>query len=503
MAKLLLGIDIGTSACKAAVFTVEGEVIAQASKAYGIYYPASGWVEQDPQEWWVKVCEAVQAVLNADGVSAAQIAAVGVDGQSWSAIPIDKNGRVLHNTPNWMDNRSNAITERVKAEVGAERIFAVSGNRFEPTYTTPKILWFKEERPDIFQRTAAFLQSNSYIVYKMTGKITQDLSQGYGLHVFNISRGEYDSDLCKDLGIPLEMLPPLYPCHQIVGTITAQAAQETGLRADTPVVAGGLDAACGTLGAGVTLPGETQEQGGQAGGMSICVDHARAHPQLILSNHVVPGMYLLQGGTVGGGGTLKWFKEQLGTYEEEMEEASGRSAFEMFSEMAAQIAPGSDGLVFLPYMAGERSPIWDVNAKGVFYGLSYAKTKGHLIRSIMEGCAYALHHNLETAEEAGVSVSVLNSMGGAANSEVWTQIKADVTGKPIQVPASDTATALGAAILAGVGIGVYSDFQQAVEQTIQIKRIHYPNQDNYHTYQIGYRLYRELYERLKDLMAKY
>lgn len=147
MAKLLLGIDIGTSACKAAVFTVEGEVIAQASKAYGIYYPASGWVEQDPQEWWVKVCEAVQAVLNADGVSAAQIAAVGVDGQSWSAIPIDKNGRVLHNTPNWMDNRFNAITERVKAEVGAERIFAVSGNRFEPTYTTPKFCGLKRKDP--------------------------------------------------------------------------------------------------------------------------------------------------------------------------------------------------------------------------------------------------------------------------------------------------------------------------------------------------------------------
>ena len=501
MAKLLLGIDIGTSACKAAVFTVEGEVIAQASKAYGIYYPASGWVEQDPQEWWVKVCEAVQAVLNADGVSAAQIAAVGVDGQSWSAIPIDKNGRVLYNTPNWMDNRSNAITERVKAEVGAERIFAVSGNRFEPTYTTPKILWFKEERPDIFQRTAAFLQSNSYIVYKMTGKITQDLSQGYGLHVFNISRGEYDSDLCKDLGIPLEMLPPLYPCHQIVGTVTAQAAQETGLRADTPVVAGGLDAACGTLGAGVTLPGETQEQGGQAGGMSICVDHARAHPQLILSNHVVPGMYLRRA-VLSEAAALYGLKSSW----EHMRKKWRKHPAGVLLRCSAKWRTnrsGSDGLVFLPYMAGERSPIWDVNAKGVFYGLSYAKTKGHLIRSIMEGCAYALLHNLETAEEAGVSVSVLNSMGGAANSEVWTQIKADVTGKPIQVPASDTATALGAAILAGVGIGVYSDFQQAVEQTIQIKRIHYPNQDNYHTYQIGYRLYRELYERLKDLMAKY
>ena len=175
----------------------------------------------------------------------------------------------------------------------------------------------------------------------------------------------------------------------------------------------------------------------------------------------------------------------------------------MFSDLAAQIAPGSDGLVFLPYMAGERSPIWDVNAKGVFYGLSYDKTKAHLIRAIMEGCAYALHHNLETAEKAGIKVSVLNAMGGAANSEVWTQIKADVTGKPIQVPASDTATALGAAILAGVGVGIYSSFEQAVKQTIQIKRIHQPDENNHRVYQHYYQLYRELYEQLKDLMLKY
>lgn len=503
MAKLLLGIDIGTSACKAAVFTKDGEVIAHATRAYQVYYPAPGWVEQDPLEWWEKVCQAVQAVLSAEGVSADQIAAVGVDGQSWSTIPIDKNGRVLHNTPNWMDNRAYEITERVKAEIGEERIFAVSGNRFEPTYTTPKIMWFKEHKPEIFRQTAVFLQSNSYIVFKLTGAICQDLSQGYGLHVYNINKGDYDAELCSELGIPIEMLPQLYPCHQIVGTVTPQAAAETGLKPDTPVAAGGLDAACGTLGAGVIALGETQEQGGQAGGMSICMDYAQAHPQLILSNHVVPGMYLLQGGTVGGGGTLRWFKEQLGAYETQLEKETGRNAFEMFSDLAAQIAPGSDGLVFLPYMAGERSPIWDVNAKGVFYGLSYDKTKAHLIRAIMEGCAYALHHNLETAEKAGIKVSVLNAMGGAANSEVWTQIKADVTGKPIQVPASDTATALGAAILAGVGVGIYSSFEQAVKQTIQIKRIHQPDENNHRVYQHYYQLYRELYEQLKDLMLKY
>lgn len=506
MTKLLMGIDIGTSACKVAVFDNDGKVLAQAGKAYQVYHLGQGWVEQDPLEWWQKVCEAIQAVLSAlkaQGITASQIGAIGVDGQSWSAIPVDQDGKVLHNTPNWMDNRAHAITERIKGEIGNDQIVAISGNSFEPTYSTPKILWFKEHRPEIFRQTAKFLQSNSYIIYRLTGQITQDISQGYGLHVFNINTGTYDYQLCDQLGIPAEMLPPLYPCHEVVGTITPQAGTETGLSPGTPVVAGGLDAACGTLGAGVVAIGETQEQGGQAGGMSICIDRALAHPRLILSCHVVPGRYLLQGGTVGGGGTLKWFKEQLGAYEVELEKTTGKNAFETFSELADTVSPGSDGLVFLPYMAGERSPIWDVHAKGVFFGLSYDKTKAHLIRAIMEGCAYALLHNLDTAETAGVAAKILNAMGGAANSEVWTQIKSDVTGKVIQVPSSDTATTLGAAILAGVGVGVYRDCKEAVHRTIRIKRIHQPDEANHQVYRRYYQLYRELYQQLKGLMRKY
>ncbi len=464
MTKLLMGIDVGTSACKVAVFNLEGQVIAQATKSYQTYHPAQGWVEQDPLEWWDGVCAAIREVLSFPDIVSKNIAAIGVDGQSWSAIPIDKEGQVLANTPNWMDNRAYEITQQVKAKIGNERIFKVSGNSFEPTYTTPKILWFKEHQPAVFRQTYKFLQSNSFIVYQLTGAITQDRSQGYGLHVFNITNGDYDHELCHELGIPLEKLPSIYSCHKVVGGVTRRVAELTGLAYDTPVVAGGLDAACGALGAGVISQGSTQEQGGQAGGMSICLENPTAHPQA---------------------------------------KQTGENVFDIFNQLAAEVKPGSDGVVFLPYMAGERSPIWDVNAKAVFYGLGYDKTKGHLIRAMMEGTAYALQHNLEVALEAGASVAVLKAMGGAANSRVWTQIKSDVTGKVIQVPASDTATPLGAAILAGVGVGLYSDFAEAVEKTITIDRIHQPNQENFSVYQKGYNLYRELYLQLKDLMHKY
>ncbi len=313
MKRQLLGIDIGTSACKVAVFDEEGKVLAQANRPYRVYYPQSGWAEQNPEEWWEAICDAVREVLSEESVNAELIKGIGVDGQSWSAIPVDENGSVLHNTPIWMDTRARYLCERVKEEIGADEIFRVAGNDFLPSYVTPKLLWFKEERPEIFQKTSKFLQSNSYIVMKLTGEMSQEYSQCYGLHFFHMEKRTYDSALAEKMGLSPELMPKLYACDEIVGSVTKEAAEKTGLKAGTPVVAGGLDAACGALGAGVYRPGETQEQGGQAGGMSICTDRALSHKALILGTHVVPGLWLLQGGTVGGGGTLKWFRQELGS----------------------------------------------------------------------------------------------------------------------------------------------------------------------------------------------
>jgi xylulokinase len=234
--------------------------------------------------------------------------------------------------------------------------------------------------------------------------------------------------------------------------------------------------------------GQTQEQGGQAGGMSICVEEYAADPRLILSRHVVPGCYLLQGGTVGGGGALKWLRSQI----------CPELSFEQMSQLAGKVPAGSDGLVFLPYLSGERSPIWDEKARGIFYGLDYGKTRAHMIRAVMEGVAYSLRHNLEVAAAAGARARVLRSMGGSANSLVWTQLKSDVTGCEIEVPASDTATTLGAAMLAGVGTGVYGGFDEAVERTVRIRRTHRPSERLRGVYDEGYRVYRELYEKLKN-----
>ncbi len=465
MKDLLLGIDIGTSACKAALFSPDGSVMAMTSETYPVYYPKSGWVEQNPLEWWEAVCRAIRRLMEEGKVEPGRIAGIGVDGQSWSAIPVDREGNCLGNTPIWMDTRARDICAKVKKQGLEDVIFSVSGNGFTPSYTTPKMMWMKENRPDIYEKTAYFLQSNSFIVMKLTGQFSQDMSQGYGIHFFNQETGKYDSDLAKELGLSSAMVPEAVACHQIVGRVTEKAAGETGLISGIPVCAGGLDAACGSLGAGVVTVGQTQEQGGQAGGMSICEDRPKSHKDLILSPHVVPGRWLLQGGTVGGGGILRWMKKEL----------APEMSFDEITSLADTVSPGSDGVLFLPYMAGERSPIWNPDAKGVFYGLGYEKTLAHMLRAGLESVAFSLEHNLRCAKEAGAQVTSLYAMGGAANSSMWTQMKADVTGCTIYVPASDTATTLGAVIVAGVGVGLYSDFESAVKKTVTIQRVHKPD----------------------------
>ncbi len=502
MEELLLGLDIGTSACKVAVFTRAGRVVASASSDYAVYYPKPGYAEQEPDDWWKAVCEATKECLQKGEVNPSDIAGIGIDGQGWSAIAIDKEGKVLTRTPIWMDIRSREICTRLNQEIGEEEIFRVSGNSLTAPYTTGKVLWYKENLPDVYKKTDKILQSNSFIAYRLTGKVSQDICQSYAWHCFDMKRGTWDDDMRRAMGIPAEFLPEISPCHKVVGTVTEEAARQSGLVEGIPVVAGGLDAACGALGVGVLENGETQEQGGQAGGMSICTDTYKSDPRLILGYHVVPDRWLLQGGTTGGGGVMRWLEREFGDYERANAKELGKSSLVQFNEIAEKVAPGSDGLVFLPYMSGERTPIWDPKAKGVYYGLDFSKTKGHFVRAAMEGVAFSVRHNLEVAESAGASADVLRSMGGSANSLLWTQIKSDITGKPIVVPNSDTATTLGAVILAGVGVGLYKDFKEAIDTTVTVKREHKPNPAFKEIYDENYEIYLELYENLKETMHK-
>jgi len=501
MNSYLLGIDLGTSACKVAVFDRNGNALATASGDYPVYYRRPGWAEQDPGEWWQGVCRALNDIWESGKVLPSEIAGIGLDGQGWSAVAVDRDGKCLTNSPIWMDTRASDICERMNREIGADRIFDLCGNALNPSYTTAKVIWYRENLPEVFSHTDKVLQSNAYIAFRLTGEISEDICNAYGWHCLDMRKGCWDLDMAREMGIPAGFLPDIVNCDEIVGRVSEEASQECGLLPGTPVIAGGLDAACGTLGTGAIHAGETQEQGGQAGGMSICLDEYKADPRLILSYHVIPGKWLLQGGTTGGGGVMRWFEREFGAYERLIQETTGESSLTQLNKIAEKIPAGSDGLIFLPYMSGERSPIWNPNARGVFYGLDFSKTKGHMVRACMEGVAFALKHNLDTAERAGAYVNVLRAMGGAANSLLWTQIKADITGKPIRVVSSDTATTLGAAMLAGVGTGYYSSYEEAVSLTVRERREHEPDPANRDVYDREYESYLQLYEHLKDMMS--
>ena len=491
MGNYLLGIDIGTSACKTTLFDVSGNIIANTTEEYPVFRPKPGWVEQNADDWWNAACKAVKSMLMQSGVNPSDIEGVGIDGQGWSAIPIDSDGIVLGNTPIWLDTRAGDICDELDVNIGAQSIFELCGNPLSPSYTQPKVQWFRRYMPELYSRVYKILQSNSYIAFRFTGEITQDISQGYGYFFFDMRKGKYDEAMAREMGMDVSLLPPIVSCSTVIGKVTAEAAVQSGLCEGTPVVAGGLDAACGTLGAGVIKPGQTQEQGGQAGGMSICLDQYHTDPRLIMGFHVVPDKWLLQGGTVGGGGTVKWLKESV----------FPDLSLKQMDMLAETVPPGSDGLIFLPYMSGERSPVWNANAKGVFYGLDYAKTRAHIVRAVMEGVAFSLRHNIETAENAGAELATLNSIGGSSNSLVWTQLKSDVTAKQFAVPSSDTATTLGAAILAGIGVGVWPDFDDAISQTVKITREHTPNYQNFEVYDRQYKCYLQIYESLRSVMG--
>lgn len=497
----LIGIDIGTSATKTALFDTSGAVVASSSHGYPTSRPRQGYAEQDPDDWWTAAAAGVRDCMEKSGADPRSVAAIGVDGHSWSTVMLDRDGRPLCPSPIWQDSRADEICRRLAPEFG-DSLFRISGNPLRPNYVTGKLLWFREKMPDVYRGAVAVLGTEGYLVFRLTGALSLCRSEGYGFHFYDIMKGRLDEEAARALGIRTDIVPPLFDGHETAGRLTRDAAEACGLCPGIPVAAGGVDSACTALGAGVTDPGQTQEQGGQSGGMSICTDRFAADPRLIFCAHVVPGRWLIQGGTTGGGGVIKWAASEFGRYEEEMSKTSGLSVPAMFDIEARDAAPGCGGLIFLPYMAGERTPVWDPYATGVFYGMDFRKTRADFIRALMEGVGYSLLHNLDTAAAAGARPTLLRSTGGAANSLFWTQMKSDMTGLPVSVPGSDNATNLGAAILAGTAAGVYSSPEAGAKAVVKEKRRHLPDPSVRPAYMKNYERYLEIYESLKGLMDR-
>lgn len=487
--RCILTADVGTSSTKTALWDERGRCLAEARRAYTLERPDPMWAEIDGRTWWEAVCSTTRQVLAEGGVDGAAVSGIGVDGIGWTLLPVDGGGAPLSPAMIWLDRRAEAEARQLQDGPDADHLVDLAANPVDAAYITPKLLWLKSHRPRVFDAAHAFLTCPGFIVSRLTGELTCDFTQAYGYHFFDIRRERWCQSTAAALGVPLEKMPRLVACTDLAGALTRQAASELGLRAGIPVIAGCLDAAAGALGAGVTRPGQTNEQGGQAGGMAISVAHVVVERQLIFSHHALAGQYLLQGGTVGGG-SLGWFRDILNAGDSER----SVEAFETLSAQAARSEPGARGLIFIPYMAGERTPLWDGNARGAFVGLTYATSRDDMLRAIMEGCAFAVYDNVQVASRHGLEISEFLGSGGATRSDVWCQIKADVYGRPFSVARRDDGGegghGLGLYALTAQAVGLSGGAAECVERLLTNRRVFEPSPSRHAHYRELFEVYR-------------
>jgi xylulokinase len=502
--KYILSHDTGTGGNKAVLCDLQGKVLHSAYQDYGIAYPKPEWVEQDPNELWQVVAATSRKVLQESGIDPTEIAGVGISAQMWNTLPVDENGTPLTPMLSWLDLRSIKQADRVTSENMPAFLFEHTGNIPTAKDNIPKILWLKEERPEIWERTAYLLDCKEYILFKLTGKIAIDWVGASVYFLFNPYTKKWSQEVCEKLGIPLEKLPPAYPCTEVIGEITQEAAKATGLHPGTPVVICAGDVAVAQSGAGANHEGKVHLCIGTATWIGISTSTFRNDPVKPFwgLNHIDPNKYIIAGEMETGGGALMWFRDVLCQEEKRLAAESGRSSYELISAAAGSVPPGSDKLIFLPWLSGERAPVLDHYARGGYIGLNLGHHKGHMARALMEGVAYHLRWICEAMEKIGFKIDSFNGIGGGCNSAVWTQINSDVTGKPLRVVNNLLeAGAAGAALAVAVGLGIYPNMD-AVDELIEINHEVQPDAACWKRYQALYQEYRSLYEVLAPVYRR-
>lgn len=497
---LLIGIDIGTTSAKAVLVDAQGTLLAEAAQEYPTHYPRPGWAEQDPEAWWQAVC-ATAPRLFAGGHDPRAVAAIGVSCQAPTLVMVDRRGASLHPALLWLDRRTEAQCAWLREQVGDDAIRQRNGGRIDPFYLAPKLLWIQQQAADVYRATWQALHPNSYIVHKLCGAFCMDQSHGPLSLCFDSAANRWSEPLLDRMGLDAAKLPPVVPCSEVVGEVSRDAAEACGLPSGIPVIAGMVDGTAAAAAAGLVEVGDAVEMTGQSTVLLICNDAPYLGDELIPLGHALPGRYLVVGALVASGGALRWFRDQLGGPERAEAARRGIDPFDLLGELAAQSPPGANRLLFLPYLFGERSPIWDSHARGVFFGLSLASTKQDLVRAILEGAAYGLRHNVETAGRAGFPLAQLACVGGGARSARWNQIKADVLGRPIHLPQSAAGAPLGAAIVAAAGVGLYRSVAEAVRAMVRGGPVFQPNAHHAARYDALYGVYLGLYPALKASFA--
>jgi xylulokinase len=497
----LLAHDLGTTGDKATLFTVKGELVASSYLEYPTLHPEPTWAEQNPNDWWTAFVTATKGLLSKSRISSQNILGLSFSGQMLGCLPVDEKGAPLRPSIIWMDQRSIKQAEHIRTKIGAEQYYKTTGNRISPTYTISKILWLRENQPAIYKRTFRFLQAKDYIIYRLTGNFVTDYSDASLTGILDVNNRKWAYELLEELEIPTEKLPELFPSIHVAGEIERAIAKEIGLSSEIPVVIGGGDGPCAAVGAGVVRPGQAYNYVGASSWIAICTEKPLFDPEMRIFNqwHLDPNKVSPTGTMQTAGNAYRWLRDEI--CQKELSEARGQgvSAYKLMDKEAETVEAGSKGILFLPYLMGERSPWWNPNARGVFFGIALGHRRENLIRAVLEGITFNLRVILDAFEEQGVSVKDVRVIGGGARSKLWRRMMADIYGKNILIPAYlEEATSLGAAIAAGVGVGVYRSFE-ATEPLVNLVETVDCDLDSHIKYEPLYKYFKKLYTSMVPL----
>lgn len=499
----VIGIDIGTSGTKTVLFDEKGTTIASATVEYPLYQPKNGYAEQNPEDWYNASVSTIRTVLEKSGVDKNDVKGIGLSGQMHGLVMLDENNQVIRPSIIWCDQRTAKECEEITERVGAERLIEITANPALTGFTASKILWVRNNEPENYKKCRHILLPKDYVRLMLTGEYATEVSDASGMQLLDIPARQWSDEILEKLEIDKALLAKVYESPEITGAITEQAAALTGLAAGTPVVGGAGDNAAAAVGTGVVEDGKAFTTIGTSGVVfahtsDITIDKkGRVHTFCC----AVPGCWHVMGVTQGAGLSLKWFRDNFCNAERETAKYMGVDEYYLMDKQAEQVPIGANRLLYLPYLMGERTPHLDPNARGVFFGLSAMHTKRDMLRAVMEGVTYSLRDCVEVCREMGVSVSDMMACGGGGSSPLWRQMLADLYGCSVKTASSKEGPALGVAILAMVGAGIYESVPAACKAVIRTDKVQEPVQENIPQYETYYQLYRTLYPAMQEQFA--
>lgn len=502
--QFILAHDLGTTGNKATLYDAEGCLVGSAFESYGVEYPQTGWAEQNPEDWWQAICASTQKLLGQTGVAKDALACITFSGQMMGCVPLDKQGRPLRHAIIWADQRAVAQEQWLSQRIPPEALYRITGHRLSASYTICKILWLRDHQPDIYRAAHKFVQAKDAMVARLTGQFVTDHSDASSTNLYDLERGDWSERILEAAQLNPAQLPALRRSIDVVGEVRAEAAAEVGVAAGTPVVIGAGDGLCAAAGAGVVDEGDAFNYIGSSSWIALATRQPLYDPQqkTFCFAHLIPGMFSPCGSMQAAGASYQWARDHLGLPETQAAAALGVNPYDLMNLSAEKSPVGANGLLFLPYLLGERSPRWNPRARGGFIGLTVRHSRADMLRAVLEGITLNLRAILEAFTGQGASIQAMRLIGGGARGRFWNQMMANIYGLPVQrLAILEEATSMGAAVVGGVGVGLYHDFSIAKKMN-RIVEVIEPDPAAQVTYDKLYPIFEATYHALAPIYDK-